>query len=141
MKREDFTQNAAGKLVKTADGYWAFVPDPLPPKIEPSWELSRALSEADRALGELAGAGRNLPNPHLLITPFLRREAILSSRIEGTIASAEELVLFEAHAPMKPTGQDVLEVANYVQALEYGLERVKKLPVCLRLFRELHERL
>lgn len=89
-------------------------------------------------MGELSGMGRRLPNPHLLIGPFLHREAILSSRIEGTHATAKELVLFEA-MPQSLSTPDVKEVANYVQAMKYGLARLKELPVCLRLIKELHE--
>jgi Fic family protein len=98
-----------------------------------------ALSEADRALGELAGLGRAVPNPHLLIRPFVRREAVLSSRIEGTQASLSELYAYEAVQPAlsEPT-PDVREVYNYVRALEYGLERLASLPLSLRLIRELH---
>jgi Fic family protein len=109
--------------------------------------LIRSLSEADRAIGELAGLGRTMPNPHLLIRPFLRREAVLSSRIEGTQADITELYAYEARQlalpglQPHPSDADVREVYNYVRALEYGLERVKTLPVSLRLLRELHARL
>ena len=73
-----------GRRIRVASGYEAFVPSPLPPPLEWSQELARSLSEADRAIGQLAGEGRRLANPHLLIRPFVRREAVLSSRIEGT---------------------------------------------------------
>jgi Fic family protein len=101
-----------------------------------------ALSDADRALGELAGVGFSIPYPHLLIRPFVRREAVLSSRIEGTQASLSDLYAFEARqlALFEKTS-DVHEVHNYVRALEYGLERLATLPVSLRLVRELHARL
>jgi len=98
------------------------------------------LSRTDRALGELSGIGRALPNPHLLILPFARREAVLSSRIEGTQASLSDLYAFEAAPRAEETG-DVREVFNYVRALEFGLSRLKDLPVSLRLTREIHERL
>lgn len=101
----------------------------------------RQLSAADRALSELAGVGRTLPNPHLLIRPFARKEAVLSSRIEGTQASLSDLLFFEAAASQDTAGPDVREVANYVTALEHGLGRLAELPVCLRLLREMHERL
>jgi len=91
-------------------------------------------------LGELSGVGRALPNPHLLILPFARREAVLSSRIEGTQASLSDLYAYEASKPDTPIG-DVQEVFNYVQALEFGLSRIKDLPVSQRLIRETHERL
>lgn len=80
-----------------------------------------------------------LPNPYLLIGPFLRREAVLSSRIEGTIASAEELLLFEASPSREPPRDEIREVANYVRALEHGLQRLSELPVCLRLIKEIHK--
>jgi len=102
--------------------------------------MASQLSRADRALGELAGIGRALPNPHLLILPFARREAVLSSRIEGTQASLSDLFAFEAAPRAEETG-DVREVFNYVRALEFGLSRLKDLPVSLRLTREIHERL
>lgn len=111
-----------------------------------TWELAGSLSRADRALAELAGVARALPDPHLLVAPFVRREAVLSSQIEGTQASLLELFLFEA-APSRArlegreAASDVREVANYVRALNYGLKRLETLPVSLRLVRELHERL
>lgn len=104
------------------------------------------LSDADRALGELSGLGRTMPNPHLLIGPFIRREAVLSSRIEGTQTDIANLYAHEAgqlylpgFEPVPPES-DVREVMNYVRAMEYGLERLKTLPVSLRFIRELHER-
>jgi Fic family protein len=138
-----FENTAAGRLVKEPGGFSAFVPNPLPPGLEPSWALTLRLSNADRALAELAGVGRSLPNPRLLIRAFVRREAVLSSRIEGTQASLSDLFFFEAggeHAgpPGRPPGQDVREVANYVAALEHGLARLTELPLSLRLIREMH---
>ncbi|WP_200900315.1 Fic/DOC family N-terminal domain-containing protein [Rubrobacter aplysinae] len=100
MHQEDFTPDKSGQLVSIGDRAWAFVPDPLPPDLEYSPRLIRALSEADRALGELAGLSRTLPNPYLLTRPFLRREAVLSSRIEGTQASLVDLYAFEAEPPL-----------------------------------------
>lgn len=120
---------------------WSFVPATLPPTIKASWELSRETSEADRRLSELAGTARTLPNPHLLIGPFSRREAVLSSKIEGTVASLSDLMSYEALGNNANDRSDVREVANYVKALEYGLKRVSELPVSLRLMRELHARL
>jgi Fic family protein len=101
-------------------------------------EVLHLLSEANLALGELKGVGQRLPNPHLLIGPFLRREAVLSSRIEGTVATAEELLLFEAAPKETPRTPDVHEVSNYVKAMEHGLARRKDLPISLRLIKELH---
>lgn len=144
MDQKDFKKGKAGQLIKGTQGYWAFLPDPLPPSLSVDWDLVNLLSRADRALSELGGLARNLPNPHLLIGPFVRREAVLSSRIEGTQASLSDLFYFEA-APLektdlwKKTPSDVREVANYVKALEYALKRIEELPLSLRLFRELHK--
>ncbi len=150
MDIERFAKSPAGRLVKVGQGeaaYWAFVPHPLPPALSWTSDLVSHLSAADRALGELGGLGRSLPNPHLLIGPFLRREAVLSSRIEGTQTDLPDLYVYEAGQLALPgfrplsSEADVREVANYVKALEYGLKRIQELPVSLRLLRELHERL
>jgi Fic family protein len=107
----------------------------------------RRLSEADRALGELAGLGRLMPNPQLFVRPFIRREAVLSSRIEGTQTNLTELYVYEGRQLDRPKRNatteesDAREVLNYVRAMEYGLERLNTLPVSLRLIRELHEQL
>jgi Fic family protein len=130
-----------GRGINCPGGYRAYVPEPLPPRIEWSAELAAALSAADRAVGRLAGEGRRLPNPHLLIRPFVRREAVLSSRIEGTQATLGELLAAEAGAAVERSPADLREVANYVVALEYGVERLRSLPLSLRLVRELHEKL
>ena len=121
------------------------MPHPLPPELPFDAGLVNTLSDADRALGELAGLGRTLPNPQLLIAPFIRREAVLSSRIEGTQTDLTDLYAYEAGQlplfaglKMVPPESDVKEVTNYVRAMEYGLERLQTLPVSLRLIRELH---
>lgn len=147
MQPENFTEDKWGALARIpagSSGYWAFEPHPLPPDLELAWELVNKLSEADRALSELAGRARNLPNPHLLIGHFIRREAVLSSRIEGTQASLSDLLFFEAAGPIptdRPASADVREVANYVRALEQGLKRLQELPLSLRLLREMHAEL
>ena len=130
-----------GKLVIGTGGYRAFVPAALPPEIIWGETLAFRLSAADRSIGRLAGEGRRLPNPHLPIRPFIRKEAVLSSRIEGTQASLGELLAAEAGAAVERSPADLREVGNYVTALEYGLERLESLPLSLRLVRELHERL
>jgi cell filamentation protein, protein adenylyltransferase len=136
----DFRAPGAGRVVQAAGGYAAFIPAPLPPELAYDSSLVLALSRADAALSELSGLGRQLPNPHLLIAPYVRREAVLSSRIEGTRASLSDLLLDEAEPEHSADG-DVQEVRNYVAALEHGLERLPALPLSLRLVRELHERL
>lgn len=141
MKATDFKADAPGLLIGSLGGNICFRPNPLPPRLALDLETVSLLSTADRSLGMLAGAGQMLPNPHLLIEPFLRREAILSSKIEGTIASAREVVDFQLDPDHPPEKQDVREVSNYILALKHGLERVKDLPVSLRLIRELHAQL
>lgn len=141
MQPNEFSKRRSGRLVKHSRGYWAFVPNPLPPELELTWELAGEVSLADRGVSELAGIARTLPNPYLLIRPFMRREAVLSSRIEGTQASLSDLYFFEAARVAPSPTSDVLEVQNYVQALEHGLQRLNKLPVSLRLIREIHAKL
>ena len=130
-----------GNLVTSTGGYRAFVPADLPPTITWNESLAVSLSTADRSIGRLAGEGRHLSNPHLLIRPFIRKEAVLSSRIEGTQANLRELLAAEAGAAVERSPADLHEVGNYVVALEYGLRRLDSLPLSLRLVRELHERL
>ena len=130
-----------GKLVIGTGGYQVFVPAALPPEIIWNETLAFRLSAADRSIGRLAGEVRRLPNPHLLIRPFIRKEAVLSSRIEGTQASLGELLAAEAGAMVERSPADLREVGNYVAALEYGLQRLESLPLSLRFVRELHERL
>ena len=130
-----------GRWLHCPGGYKAFVPNPLPPKLKWTSKLVRALSDADRLLGRLAGEGGRLPNPHLLIRTFVAREAVMSSRIEGTQATIGELLASEAGAHVERSPADLREVGNYVVALEYGIKRLKTLPLSLRLIRELHEKL
>ncbi len=141
MSRPTVAPKASGRQVRRPEGYTAFVPDPLPPDVVWTPELVRALSDADRLIGRLAGEGRRLPNPHLLIRPFVRREAVLSSRIEGTQATLGELLAAEAGASVDRSPADLREVGNYVVALEHGLKRLRTLPLSLRLTRELHAKL
>src|SRR6266705_149800 len=135
------TGKTPGRWIVCPGSYKAFVPDTLPPSIEWSPGLVQALSAADRAIWRLAGQGGKLPNPHLLIRPFIRREAVLSSRIEGTQSTLGELLAAEAGVAVERSPDDLREVGNYVVALEYGIERLKTLPLSLRLVRELHEKL
>ena len=140
MNSNDFNLQA-GRLVKTLDGAPAFVPNPLPPTLQLSWELLDPVTRAERAIANLRGVGITLPNPYLLVSAFVRREAVLSSRIEGTQASVGELIAFEAAGAPDAGRGDVQEVANYVAALDYGLHRLDELPLSLRFIREVHERL
>lgn len=141
MDPEEFRNSSAGKVIRTTHGYWAFVPHPPPLRIEYDSQTVSLLSDADRGLGNLAGIGQLIPNPHLLIRPYIRREAVLSSRIEGTQASLSDLFYFEAAQEKPPRAADIQEVRNYVLAMEHGLRRLKTLPLSLRLVREIHARL
>lgn len=134
----------AGRYRRQASGYSAFVPAPLPPDDPPlamNERLRTLLSKADRELGRLDGSITTLPNPDLFTFMYVRKEAVLSSQIEGTQSSLQDLLSAEAeiYAPGRP--DDVGEVINYVAALNYGLERLQKLPVSVRLIREIHMRL
>jgi len=133
-------QSPCGRLVPTLQGQMAFLPDPLPRQIDLSSPLVFLLDEASRAVATLAGVGETLPNPYLLIRPFLRREAVLSSRIEGTQASISDLLLFEAAGERRAHG-DVREVANYVNALNFGLAQLDRLPLSMRLIHQIHAEL
>ena len=130
-----------GNIILATGGYRAFVPAAPPPPLGWNATLAVSLSAADRSIGRLAGEARHLPNPNLLIAPFIRKEAVLSSRIEGTRTTLGELLAAEAGALVEQNPADLHEVENYVTALEYGLERLESLPLSLRLVRELHERL
>ena len=141
MNPTDFTVDSPGRLVAIADGTQAFVPNALPALVPLGAEAVNVLAQASQALGLLQGLVQSLPSPQILVRPFVRREAELSSRIEGTYANQEELVLFEIDRDSATEKPDVREVWNYVSAFEYGLKRLEELPVSLRLIRELHGKL
>ena len=130
-----------GRTVRCPAGYSAYVPAPLPPEIPWDGNWSVALSHADRAVGRLAGECRLMPIPYLFIRAFLYKEAVLSSRIEGTQVSLGELFAANAGARVERSAEELEEVANYIVALDYGIDRLATLPLSLRLVRELHERL
>ena len=131
----------AGTYQNQATGYRAFIPAPLPPDppIAMDDELQTLLSAADRALGRLDGSIQTLPDSDLFVLMYVRKEAVLSSQIEGTQSSLNDLLRAEAriYDPDRPT--DVREVSNYVAALNYGLERLSELPISVRLVRDIHE--
>jgi Fic family protein len=133
----------AGRYVTQPAGYRAFVPTPLPPDppLRLDFELATLLSEASASLGRLDSASDLLPNADLFVAMYVRKEAVLSSQIEGTQASLVDVLAFEAEAAEPENPQDIEEVVNYVAALNYGLERLETLPLSLRLIREIHERL
>jgi Fic family protein len=130
-----------GRYIALSGGGRAFVPAALPPKLDWTADLLAAATQASLVLGRLSGHGAGLQNPHLLIRPFIRREAVLSSRIEGTQATIGELLADEAGAAVERAADDIKEVRNYVMALEKGVKRLNEVPLSLRLVRELHRTL
>ena len=133
----------AGRYVRQPTGYQAFVPAPLPPNpaLDLSGPLREALSNADYALGRLDGAVLTLPNPELFVYMYVRKEAVLSSQIEGTQSSLQNLLAAEAQLADPDAPADVAEVVNYVRAMNHGLTQLAELPVSVRLIREIHETL
>lgn len=133
----------AGRLIQQPTGYKAFIPAPLPPDppVEYSGELQTLLSEADRNIGRLDALASMLPNPDLFVAMYVRHEAVLSSQIEGTQSTLEDVLAYEANAIGDDTPKDVEEVVNYVRAMNHGLARLTDLPLSLRLLREIHAEL
>lgn len=138
MDRRDFQPNSWVGLVRNTAGVLACAPRTLPPQIEFDLGLVSVLSAADRGLGQLGGIVRALPYPRLLIRSFISREAVLSSRIEGTQASLSDLFLFDMTPEVEERVPDVREVSNYVRALDFGLERIRHAPLSLALIKNLH---
>ena len=133
----------AGQFIRQIEGYRAFIPAPLPPAPPPALdtETINLLSRADRALGRLDGVTSILPNPDLFVAMFVRQEAVLSSQIEGTQSTLEDVLQFELDEKGANLPKDIFEVVNYVNAMNYGLARLNDLPLCLKLIREIHGRL
>ncbi len=140
MKRARYIR-PSGKLIKNSEGDLTFVPNALPPQIEYDTDLVSILSEADKNLGTLAGIGKLLPNPHLLIGPYIRREAVLSSRIEGTMASLSDLFLYEITKREPRDYMRIREVRNYVYATTISLKALKKSAITLDLMKKAHRSL
>jgi len=136
------TSARAGHYVKQPAGHYAFIPCTLPPnpRIEFDDAFLEVLSRADRAVGRLDGCAETLPNSELFVFMYIRKEAVLSSQIEGTQASLMDVLEFEAAAREART-QDVGDVFNYVAAMKYGIGRLRTLPLSLRLIREIHAKL
>jgi Fic family protein len=139
VEKDRYADTPFGRAAATAGmhGYVAYFPRSIPRSVELTPDNLLRLADAEAALGRLAGAGRLLPDPQLLVGPYLRREAVSSTRIEGTQASLADV--FDAEASDLPFGPDVEEVINYVRAMESGLLRLSTLPVSTRLIREMHE--
>lgn len=142
MDPRDFAESSPGRLVPTTHGVQAFVPDLLPRGIPLPPATVRRLAAAERAIGRLSGATLKEFNPYLLSSPLLHREAILSSRMEGTVTTPEQLVLLEAEEAddtrRRRADEDTAEVLNYVRAMQHALHRLQALPISLRLIQEIH---
>jgi Fic family protein len=138
MQPAEFKCTKAGSVIRTLQGYDAFVPSPPPREFFYTPQLVLLLSEADSALAELSGLGRALPNPDLLIAPYSRREAVASSRIEGTQADLNDLLLDELSPERTSPTSDVIEIRNYLAAMKLGLSKLSSLPMANRLIREMH---
>src|SRR4051794_20818556 len=143
MSAAETESGRAGHYVQQTSGYRAFIPSPLPPEppLRLTGELHRLLSLADRALGRLDGSVFTLPNPDLFVFMYVRKEAVLSSQIEGTQSSLQDLLAAEAKLFDQDLPSDVDEVVNYVRAMNHGLGRLRELPVSVRLIREIHAEL
>lgn len=128
----------AGRYVLQPEGYAAFVPNPLPPEIRYDSELQSLLSAADRAMARLDGMSRVLPNPDLFIAMYVKKEALLSSQIEGTMASLRGVLEVEASLETGEDLNEIGEVINYIDAMRYGLETVRTEPISVALIREIH---
>ena len=141
MEAENY-KNAFGKVVQAdgekGDQYNFFIPNPLPPKVEFDEELVLILSKAEEKLGKLSGIGLTLPSPNLLIIPYLRKEAIMSTRIEGTRISMQEVLLSEAKEKEEKT-KDAQEVINYINTVNYALTKIEKSPINVELIKNMHK--
>lgn len=142
MDPKNYQNSIAGKPIQHPHGYWYFLPADLPPDLNWSPTLVSTLAEAERNLAKLASLGSSPANLNWVVQPFIRREAVVSTRIEGTRASLSDLYTYEAQQlSFLESDTDADEVHNYVKAMGYGLERLQTLPVSLRLIREIHVQL
>lgn len=141
MNAADFPRTVFGEARRTigSHSYVAYFPAPLPRSFELPARLVPLLADAEAALGRLAGVGQLLPNPHLLIRPYLLREAVASTKIEGTQASLAEI--FELGAAGDQPNADVQEVLAYVDAMEWAVINAPRLPLSTRMLLETHRRL
>lgn len=141
MEAENY-KNAFGKIVpienRAGEQYNVFIPDPLPPKVDFDEELVLILSKAEEKLGKLSGVGLTLPSPNLLIIPYLRKEAIMSTRIEGTRISLQEVLLSESKEGEEKT-PDAREVINYINTVNFALKQIEKNQIDLSLIKNMHE--
>lgn len=130
----------SGQIIMQPTGYKAFIPSSLPPAppINMEGSIQKLLSEANIALGRLDTLRYLQPNVEHIIAMYVRKEALLSSQIEGTQASLEDIFEYESHTPISDT-LDVQEVVNYIKALKHGLKRIEEFPMSIRLIKEIHE--
>lgn len=133
------TQFGSASRIPGRHGYVAYFPGPIPRTLELPTSSVMILADAEAALGRLAAVGGLLPNPDILVRPYLLREAVSSTRIEGTQATIEEVL--DADAAGASPGADVEEVVNYVEAMRWAAERLDELPISTRMLREMHKRL
>lgn len=132
--------NRTGEYVPQKSGYSAFLPKPLPPEnLELDDNLMVLLSNADTALARLDGVTLVLPNPDLFVAMYVKKEALLSSQIEGTQASLQGVLEFEANVKSHENINDLQEVVNYIHAMNFGLEKVKTTKISIDLINEIHE--
>lgn len=133
----------AGRMIRQPEGYRAFIPAPLPPDPPLAFDaqLATVLARAGTALGRLDGVAATLPNPDLFVAMYVRREAVLSSQIEGTQSTLDDVLAYEIDPNRPNLPRDIDEVVNYIGAMKYGLARLETLPLSLRLLREIHGRL
>src|ERR1700724_2090554 len=129
----------AGRFIQQPSGYRAFIPAPLPPDppVVIEGDPLALLTQADVGLGRLDGTVGVIPDPDFFVSMYVRREAVLSSQIEGTQSSLEDLLEREIGAGEPDERSDVLDIVNYVQAMNFGLKRLESLPLSLRLIREI----
>ena len=143
MENRNAIPNRSGQYVRQLQGYRAFLPAPLPPAppVQMDGELPALLSQADRVLGRLDGSIQTLPNPELFVLMYVRKEAVLSSLIEGTQSSLQDVLEAEARVLAPKRRESAGEVVNYIRAMYAGLARLDELPVSVRLIREIHREL
>ncbi len=139
MDASEFKSERTGILKKLPNSiFCSFEPRELPIEIKYSPELVKLLTEASVSLGNLSEAGRKLRNPHLLIIPYLKKEAVLSSKIEGTRTTLSEVFLHEAERK-RNFNSDLEEVMNYIEALQYGLSKITDERISADLIKEMHK--
>jgi Fic family protein len=136
------TTPRAGRLMQQPAGYRAFIPSPLPPQppLTIDGEMLKLLSDADQHLARLDALSTLLPNPDLFVAMYVKHEAVLSSQIEGTQSTLDDILALEAHTHQASAPPDAGEVVNYVRAMNYGIARIERddFPLSLRLIREVH---